>query len=144
MYVYFLDRPYNRITETTRFSPQTCPPGKNLITLEISCGWNDPVWEEPKEVLLEKCLPWLEKDGILTKIEIEDVFLVKTKYAYPIYLKGYQKHLDFVLSYLSTFPNLHALGRSSEFKYMDADRCMRGAFELAEKIKKKKFLNSLV
>ncbi|MSR76716.1 MAG: hypothetical protein EXS63_00600 [Candidatus Omnitrophica bacterium] len=134
MYVYFLDRSYNRIFETSQFSSSACPPGKNLLALEIPCSFQDPLYCATAEDLLEKVLPDLHRDGLLERGDIEGMMLVKSKYAYPIYHLEYRKHLALVHQYLSSIPNLHILGRTGEFRYMDADRCMRFALELFGKI----------
>lgn len=133
-YQYTLDRPYNRLSEMNRFSPATSPEGENILALEIPSTGKDPVWQMTQEELFEMCLPALEKDGILLREDVRGLLLVKAPNAYPIYRKGYKKHLQVVLSYLRGLPRFETLGRSGEFMYMDADRCMRRAFDLAGRL----------
>lgn len=133
-YIYVLDRPYNRITDMNRFSPETSPEGENIIGLEIPCRFDDEVWHKSPEALLEDCIGTLEKDGILKREDVRKTFLAKSRYAYPVYRKNYAAHLRTVLGFVSSIPNLHTLGRSGEFRYMDADQCMRRSFDLSKKL----------
>ena len=134
-YIYMLDRPYNRIAEMNQFSPQTSPSGKNLLAIEIPCGSTQhPLWKASQEELFEKCLPALKQDGILQKSDVEGLMLVKSAYAYPIYKKDYKAHLSKTLEFLDHRPQISTLGRSGEFMYMDADKCIRRAFNLADQI----------
>jgi len=136
-YVYMLDRPYNRITELNKFSEATSPPGDNVIAVEIPCLRGDAVWNASKEELFELCIESLTKDGFLSCGEVKNLLLVKSSYVYPIYRKGYEEHLKRVLAYIDMSPRLAVLGRTSEFMYMDADKCMRRAFDLADRLKEK-------
>jgi protoporphyrinogen oxidase len=133
-YVYTLNRPYNRITDMSRFSKQTSPEGQSLIGVEIPCRYGDETWNKTPELLFEDCIGSLEKDGILKREEVVSLMLVKSRYAYPIYKKNYAPALKTVLDYIHSIPNLYTLGRSGEFMYMDADQCMRRAFDLAHQL----------
>ncbi len=133
-YIYTLDKPYNRLTEMNRFSSGTSPEGKNLLAAEISCGVNDELYEADAEALFELCLPHLEQDGILKPGETVRLMTARSKYAYPVYRLGYEKHLDSVTGWLENVPEVSLLGRTGAFCYMDADQCMRKAFDLAESL----------
>ena len=134
-YIYILDRPYYRITETNKFSPATSPPGDNIVAVEIPCLRGSPTWNATKEELFEKCIGSLSRDGILSRKEVKRLLLVKTPYAYPIYRKGYAKHLGQLMGFVQQCPGLETLGRTGEFMYMDLDKCMRRAFDLAERLR---------
>ena len=133
-YMYVLDRPYNRITEMNRFSPETSPEGENIVGVEIPCRAGDNLWNATPEELFDFCIGALEKDTSLRRHEVKKLLLAKASFAYPVYRMGYQKNLDLVLDYLQSLGSLKTLGRSGEFRYMDADKCMRRAFDLAETI----------
>jgi len=130
-----LDRPYNRIVELNQFSETTSPPGENVIVVEIACLRDDSLWNATQEELFEMCIGSLTKDGFLSRKDVKRLLLVKAPYAYPIYRKGYEEHLQRVLVYIDECPGLSTLGRTGEFIYMDADKCMRRAFDLAERLK---------
>lgn len=131
-YMYVLDRPYHRICEMNKFSPGTSPPGENIIGVEMTVPRDSPAWGLSKEELFDTCISDLSRDGILDRGDVKKLLLVKAPYAYPIYRKNYPGHLHRVLEFIRSLPRLSTLGRSGEFMYMDADKCMRRAFNLIE------------
>ena len=133
-YVYQLDRPYNRLAEMNRFSPRTSPPGDNVLAVEIPCRRGDATWTAAKEALFERCIGWLERDGLLARRDVTRLLLVKAPDAYPIYRKGYAAALARCVAYVGQCPGLVLLGRTGEFRYLDADQCLRRAFDLAERL----------
>ncbi len=133
-YMYTLNRPYNRLTETNRFSRGTSPAQENILALEIPCAKDDKVWYASQEEIFEQCAPFLERDGVLKREEVMGLMLVKAAHAYPVYRKGYQKHLRAVMNYIEGLSGVYTLGRGGEFMYMDADRCMRRGVDLADRL----------
>ncbi len=134
-YIYTLDKPYNRLTDMNKFSPGTSPKGQNILAAEISCGVDDPLFDTDEETLFGLCAPHLEAAGILRRQEVKKLMIARARYAYPVYLKGCEKFPTLVAGYLETHaPGLSLLGRTGTFCYMDADQCLRRAFDLADEI----------
>ncbi|MCX5807065.1 MAG: FAD-dependent oxidoreductase [Proteobacteria bacterium] len=130
-YMYVLNRPYNRISEMNKFSPGTSPPSDNIIAIEMPCLEDSPIWSASKEEIFQMSSGNLAHDGILLPGDVKKLLLVKAPYAYPVYRKDYAPHLKKVLAHVRSYPQLETLGRSGEFLYLDADMCMRRAFDLA-------------
>jgi protoporphyrinogen oxidase len=130
-YVYMLNKPYNRISEMNEFGPQTSPPGKNILMIEMPVLHDSIAWRASKEELFDICIDSLSEDGFLQPGEVEDLILVKALHAYPVYRKDYAPNLKTVLEYIEQQPELATLGRTGEFMYMDSDVCMRRAFHFA-------------
>ena len=133
-YLYFVGRPYNRISEMRKFSPYLCPANENMVAVEISCHDNEKIWNYTKEQVLGMCIKFLEKDGIVKRDEIKKTFLLKARYAYPIYYHDYEGHLDNVLDYLKTIPNFEVTGRVGKYLYVDIDQCLTNSFDLVDEI----------
>jgi protoporphyrinogen oxidase len=133
-YIYLLNQPYNRISEMNAFSPHTSPSGKNILMVEMPVLRESIAWKASKEDLFDLCIERLSKDGFLQPGDVEDLILIKEPYAYPVYRKDYASNLKTVLEFINRKPDLLTLGRLGEFMYMDIDKCMRRAFEHAEKI----------
>ena len=131
-YIYVLDRPYNRITEMNQFSPLTSPSGENILMVEIPCLKASPAWTAPKEVLFNMCIGSLAEDGFIGPGDVKRLLLVRTPSAYPIYRKDYAPNLKRVLDYIHMQGGISTLGRTGEFMYMDVDKCMRRAFDVAD------------
>ncbi|MBI4149115.1 FAD-dependent oxidoreductase [Candidatus Woesearchaeota archaeon] len=133
-YLYFLGRPYNRVSETNKFSKRISPPGENMLAAEISCRADSSTWKLSDEQLFEMCIASLEKDGFLKKSETIKYFVLRARHAYPIYALGYERHFQALLEYMETLQNFAALGRTGKLMYADIDQCMVKGFELAEEI----------
>ncbi len=131
-YVYVLNRPFNRITEMNAFSPQTSPPDKNILMVEMPVLRNSRAWDASKEELFDICIESLSKDGFLQPGDVEDLILLKEPCAYPVYRKNYAPNLKTVLDYIESEASISTLGRLGEFMYMDIDKCMRRAFDRAK------------
>ncbi|OGV68379.1 MAG: hypothetical protein A3K19_28000 [Lentisphaerae bacterium RIFOXYB12_FULL_65_16] len=132
-YMYVLNRPYNRISEMNEFGPATSPPGENVLMVEIPTLRDSPAWTASKEKLFDMCIGSLAADGFLAPGDVKRLLLARMPYAYPIYRKDYARHLRGVLDYIESRPRLFTLGRTGEFMYMDIDRCMRRAFDFADR-----------
>ena len=133
-YVYYLGRPYHRLAEMDKFCDTLCPPGENMLAIEFSCHSGDLVGKMSAEELFELALPHLESDRILSREEVTKLFIVRASHAYPIRYYDFRDHLDNVLNYLHSRPNIAMLGRTGEYKYIDSDQCMEQAIALADKI----------
>ena len=131
-YMYLLNRPYNRISEMNAFSPQTSPPGKNILMVEMPVLRESIAWKASKEELFDLCIDSLSEDGFLQPGDVEDLILIKEPCAYPVYRKDYASNLKTVLDYINREPTLSTLGRLGEFMYMDIDKCIRRAFNAAQ------------
>ncbi len=128
-YVYFLDRPYNRLFETSQFSPDLNPQGENLLALELSPPSPQDHSLQTSEKISDDILRSLRTDIDLDLNKIKNCFTFEIPYAYPIYDYTYQKHLQKIKDFVAQYPSLEILGRSGEFRYMDSDRCIRRAFD---------------
>jgi protoporphyrinogen oxidase len=133
-YVYVLDRPYNRVSSMNRFSPETSPPGENVIVVEMPCLVGTPIWDASPEEVFRMCADSLARDGILLPGDVKKLLMVKAPYAYPVYRKDYALHLQRALAHVRSHPRLETLGRSGEFMYGDSDVCLRRAFDLATRL----------
>lgn len=133
-YIYVMNRPFNRISEMNKFSPGTSPPGKNILVVEIPCLADSIVWKASAEHLYEMCSASLAEDGFIEPGEVEDLILIKSPAAYPIYRLDYAAHLGRLLEHVAARPSLSTLGRSGEFMYMDIDKCLSRAFAFADRL----------
>lgn len=133
-YLYFVGRPYNRISEMKKFSPYLCPKNENMVAVEISCLDTEQIWGYSKEQVLEMCIKFLEKDNIIKRKEIKKTFLLKARYAYPIYYHDHEPHLNRVLDYLKTIPDFEVTGRVGKYLYVDIDQCLTNSFALVDEI----------
>ena len=135
-YLYMMDRPYNRVSDTNRFHQQLSPDGENMLALEITCHFNDKTWNSSDDEIFEKCIDHMEADGFVNRDEVKQFFTVRIKSAYPFYRLGYKKNLTAIFEHFKQLPSLTLAGRTGAFKYMDIDQCMEDTDDLVKRFKK--------
>ena len=130
-----------RLHEPKNWSPYMSPEEKTGICIEIFCNKNDTMWNrEDAEIAHQviKGMPFIDK------FEIEDHFVVRVEYAYPIYDVNYKKNLSTVKDFLYPYKNLFLLGRTGSFKYINMDGCLGEGLKLGNFIKAKDKLNNAI
>ena len=133
-YCYFIDKPYNRISEMNNFSNETSPDDENILSVEISCHFNDKVWNMKNEEIFTLCMDSIKKDNLLNDEDVMDYKVVKVPSVYPIYRKNYDQELTLVNNYLERIKKFHSIGRQGQFYYGDIDQMARIGFDSADKI----------
>ena len=137
MYLPGQDIPLGRLHEPKNWSPRMAPEGKTHIVAEYFCFKDDRIWNSSDEELTEMTVKQLEKLGFIDKKEVIDSCIVKVPKAYPIYEVGYTEYYSRILEYLKNFKNLHIIGRTGMFQYLNMDRAIESGIEIAEDILKK-------
>ena len=108
-----------------------------MLALEITCHFNNDIWNSTDDELFEKCIGDLESDGFISRSEVKQFFTIRIKNAYPFYRLGYEKKLTAIFDYFKQLPGLVLAGRTGTYKYMDIDQCMEDTAELIKRFKKK-------
>jgi len=130
-YLYQLATPYNRIGDMNKFCPDLCPVDENMLALEFTCHKDETLCQSSKVDLFELSIEHLEKDNVLKREEVKDIFVLKARHGYPICFRDYKPYLENILFYVDAVKNLHVVGRPG--RYMDMDQCLLEAFDLADK-----------
>lgn len=82
--------------------------------------------------LEDRIIKDLKSLDIVNVEKIENIFTNTFKYAYVIYDQNHRKNTDLVLDYLKSV-NITPLGRFGTFEYINSDKAIELAKELAEK-----------
>ena len=133
-YCYFLDRPYNRISEMNNFSNYLSPQDENILAVEISCHNESEIWKSSDKNIFSLCMQGIEKDNFLKKEDITNYKVIKIPNVYPIYKKDYEIHLKKTEEYFAKIKNFFSIGRQGQFYYGDIDQMIRIGFDTADKI----------
>ena len=131
---YFLDKPYNRISEMNFFSKSLSPQDENILAVEISCHYGSKMWKTSDEEIFSKCMQGLEKDNFLKKADVINYKVIKVPSVYPIYRKDYDIHLKETQKCFDKIKNFYSIGRQGQFYYGDIDQMIRIGFDTADKI----------
>jgi len=108
--------PFFRLTDVTRSMPWLAPEGKSIITVDIGCQKNDEYWNMDENKLIELCLENLSLIIPDARAKFLSANVLKTPYAYPVFLNEYEKERqEFDKS--TKIENLLSIGRNGEFAH---------------------------
>jgi len=129
-----MDIPFGRIHEPKNWSPHLAPKGKTHIVAEYFCFANDEIWNSSDQELFDMTADHLVALGFIQKEDVVDGCVLRKLKAYPLFEVGYQEKVEVVTRYLDKFCNLHCVGRSGNFKYLNMDHAMESGIAAAHKI----------
>lgn len=132
--LYFHERIFNRMGQMNTYSPETVPPGKSAITIELTCFPDDAMWKWSDDILVQKILDELDIEGFHIHNQVEGYFVLRSEYGYPIPTLGYEKKLSAVLHYLHQIQNLYIGGREGLFTYIQMFHALQMGFKIADHI----------
>jgi len=133
-YLYTLHKIYKRLSNINDFCPYSSGADENMLALEISCYFEDKIWNMSDKSLFDACLKDLTDDKFIEASEVKDFYVIRTRYAYPVYKKDYKTHLQKFTEHIDMLGNIFLLGRTGSYKYMDIDECAALSNEFCEKI----------
>jgi protoporphyrinogen oxidase len=110
---------------------------KTTLGLEYFCGDNDLLWAMGDIDLIEYALLEMEKIGFPCQRHLVTGFVVRYPHAYPMYHLGYSSDRDIVFDHVSSFENVHCIGRAGRFMYCNMDEALLNGISTADAILQK-------
>jgi protoporphyrinogen oxidase len=109
--------PFFRITEAPCSMPWLAPEGKTMLTVDIGCEVNEPIWTMDEGALGELCLEHLR--GLIPDVRQRYLGcrVLRTPIAYPVYLKDYEAD-RLALERSTGVTGLHSIGRNGQFSHL--------------------------
>lgn len=109
-------------------------PDENVwIGLEYFCREGDDFWNLSDEECINLAINELVSMGVISKEDVLDSHRERIQKAYPAYFDGYA-HMDEIIEYLNTLPNLYCIGRNGQHRYNNMDHSMVTSFEAVNNI----------
>lgn len=138
--VYLLDKDFvfNRIGEQKNVEPGMIPGGKTILSMEICCGDNDPLWQASDEHLFNLARKDLLKLKKAPDKSITDFCVKRVRQAYPIYDLNFDKNLNAAVEYLYGLENVFPCGRQGLYINNDIHDSMQMALEVSRHILEKR------
>jgi protoporphyrinogen oxidase len=121
-----------RTHEPRNWSPDLAPNGMTSLVVEVFTGRTEPAWRAPDEILVQRVMQELECIGFLPHNSVVDSRVVRVQDAYPIYDVGYADNVARIQAFLGRWPQLHLVGRTGSFRYLNGDGVMEDAFALVD------------
>lgn len=122
LYTYYRDYIFHRVGEPKNAGLEVKPEGHTTLIVEMTCEVGDAKWNDEQ---FEDVICDLEKEGLCKREEIVEKHLISSRYAYPIFNKGFEEHLQVIENYLAGFSNLKSVGRQGAFTYPNMHTAMR-------------------
>jgi protoporphyrinogen oxidase len=117
----------HRIGYQSCLSPYAAPEGRGAGAFEVI----GPRFDVSDKVIRDN-------EYIPEELEVSAVIDAEfSEHAYVIYDLDYRKNVSVMDEYFSTVPNFYTLGKWGNWNYDNMDKCMRKAFDLADKIIRK-------
>jgi protoporphyrinogen oxidase len=122
---------FGRTHEPKNWSSEMVPsPEVSSMAFEIFAGAGEAVWELSDDQLLERVLQVTARLGWLQRGEVSRYWVLRVRNAYPVYDLDYAPRLAAVRDYLARWPDLHLVGRTGSFRYMNVDGVVEDCFAL--------------
>jgi protoporphyrinogen oxidase len=132
IYVPGRDLSFGRVHEPKNWSPRMGAAGETLLVTEQFCSRRDSVWRADDRALLERSIGELVALGFVRRAEALDGAVVRVPCAYPLFEVGYGEACRVIADYLSGFANLHVVGRTGAFRYLNMDHAIESGLEAAD------------
>ncbi len=123
IYVHSPEVKHGRITNFRNWSPDLNGDKQtSILCLEYWTFENEAIWSEEDKKLGQLAINELRQIELIPEtIEILNTQVIRIPKCYPVYKKGYRKHLRIIEDYLRGIPGLVPVGRYGAFKYNNQD-----------------------
>lgn len=123
LYIQDSDIIFGRLHEPKNWSAAMVPgPDRTSLVLECFCSQGDALWSMSDQEIGDRCIRDLvEKLNFIERDEVEGVYVIRTRFAYPVYDLAYQSKLSLIQEQFGRYAGLHIVGRSGTFRYNNAD-----------------------
>lgn len=126
---------FGRTHEPKNWSPEMVPGNEyTSLAVEIFSSRGEAIWSMPDEEILEKAVGQMSEIGWIDRRDVYKWWVLRVPFAYPVYRVGYEAKLQQVKEYLSQWSNLHLVGRTGSFKYMNSDGVIEDVFRLMKDV----------
>ncbi|MBI1830777.1 MAG: FAD-dependent oxidoreductase [Planctomycetes bacterium] len=135
LYVHSPELGVGRVTNFRNWVPELYGDEEtSILALEYWCYDEDPLWRATDEHLIDLASREIRSTGLIGASEIAAGHVHRIRRCYPVYSRGYKKHLTPVIEHLRQYRNLQAIGRYGAFKYNNQDHSILMGVLAAENI----------
>ena len=126
---------FARLQEPRKRSPQSAPPGKTSLMLEIPCDEGDATWTLPLADLFRRCRKDLAEMGFSGLMDrVIGYFDTFAECGYPVLPLGAESGRKEVLDGIRRIGNVVSCGRQGAFSYLFMDQAMAQGAAAARKV----------
>ena len=135
-WIYLLDPHFrfNRFCEQKNLLLDPKPERKTLITFELCCNYDDPLWNSTDEDLKALALEDIANISIIDGSRAGECRVTRVKDAYPIYDLAFERNLKRLLGGLARVENFYSTGRQGLFLNTDMHDSMKSGLMVARAV----------
>ncbi len=104
------------------------------LVLECFCSEGDHIWTMSNDEIVRRCIQDLVRLNFIEERDLEDMLVIRTRDAYPVYDLLYHEKITAIQSQLLKYIGLHTVGRGGTFRYNNADHSIEMGLRLARKL----------
>lgn len=123
-----LDVPLSRLSEPKNYTGSTEPRGRTVLCAELPSDPGDEYWELSDDELGARLCEWLGKVGLPVNARVLESHTRRLRFAYPVYNRDYENHLQVVDEWLDGIEGLLTLGRQGLFAHDNTHHAMVMAY----------------
>jgi protoporphyrinogen oxidase len=121
-----------RLSEPKNYSDLTTPAGSTVLCAELPCSPDDAVWSMSDAELGQLVERDIHTAGLPLGRPAVAVHVKRLRFAYPVYLTGYERHFDAHDTWASRQPRLLTFGRQGLFAHDNTHHALYMAYCAAE------------
>ncbi len=135
LYIHSPELLTGRVTNFCNWVPGLCGDSDDtILSLEYWCSDDDDLWRQSDEDLTRRARAEMTSAGFLRSAPVLAGHVVRVRRCYPIYARGYKRHVDVITGYLDAVEGLSVIGRYGAFKYNNQDHSILMGLLAAENI----------
>ena len=117
-----------RLSEPKNYAALAEPRGRTTLCAELPCSPDDPEWTMSDTDLGRRVAEDLAAAAIPLPAEPSSVHVERLRFAYPIYLQGYEKHFETLDRWVEGLPRLLSYGRQGLFAHDNTHHALAMAY----------------
>jgi protoporphyrinogen oxidase len=122
LYIHSPDLLMGRVTNFRNWVPElNGNTDTTVLALEYWCYDEDRLWKEDDQTLIDRATREIQSTGLIGNAPVLAGNVFRIRRCYPVYARGYKKHLDPIVAWLRGFRGLTPIGRYGAFKYNNQD-----------------------
>ena len=122
LYIHSPELKFGRVTNFRNWSTELYKDkNSSILTMEYWSFDGDEFEAMTDDAIAELAKKEMCATGLVQQEDILNSKVFRIKRSYPVYDKGYTKHLDVIQTYIDSKPNLQVIGRYGSFKYNNQD-----------------------
>ena len=121
-----------RLSEPKNYASLTEPRGRTTLCAELPCSPDDPEWDMTEDELGRRVAEDLAAAGIPLPAPHTSVHVKRLRFAYPIYVRGYERHFETLDAWVDTLPRLLSYGRQGLFAHDNTHHALAMAYAAAD------------